>query len=186
MQPNRCAWVNTDELYIHYHDTEWGVPCYDDQKLFEMILLEGFQAGLSWITVLKKRENYRQALRNFDPHYCMQLSDFDLEVLMQNTGIIRNKLKVKAIRTNALAYLKIKESGISFSDFLWKFINHKPQVGQWKTIKDVPVSTPISNQMSIALKKAGFTFVGSTICYAFMQATGMVNDHTQDCFKVKK
>ncbi|TQV72288.1 DNA-3-methyladenine glycosylase I [Aliikangiella marina] len=179
---NRCAWVGKEQIYIDYHDQEWGVPVYDSQELFQHLLLDGAQAGLSWITVLKKRDNYRKAFYNFDPIKMAKMTDAELENQLQNPGIIRNRLKVFGFRKNAVAYLKIQAQQ-SFSEFLWHFVGGKPKVNHWKSLQDVPVNTPESDAMSKALKKAGFTFVGTTICYAFMQAVGMVNDHTVDCFR---
>lgn len=181
----RCSWCGDDPLYQQYHDTEWGVPEYNDDKLFELLLLEGAQAGLSWITILKKREGYRQAFDNFDATKIAKYTAKKQASLLKNEGIVRNKLKVAAFTKNAIAYLAIKESGTSFSDFLWQFTNHKVIQNRWKTLQEVPASTPQAEAMSKALKKAGFSFVGPTICYAFMQAAGMVNDHTVDCFRHK-
>ncbi|MBX2847593.1 MAG: DNA-3-methyladenine glycosylase I [Acidiferrobacterales bacterium] len=180
----RCIWCGNTELYQAYHDQEWGVPEYDDLRLFEMLNLEGAQAGLSWITVLKKRETYRKAFDNFDPYKIAKYNEAKRAELLQDVGIIRNKLKVNAFILNAQFYIEIQESdGLSFSEFLWSFVDGKPIVNRWKTLKEVPGSTPQSDAMSKALKKIGFKFVGSTICYAFMQACGMVNDHTTDCFR---
>lgn len=173
----RCFWCNDDPLYIEYHDTEWGVPQRDPQALFEMLLLEGFQAGLSWITVLKKRERYREVLFGFDIQRLAALSDEYIESLMQDPGIIRNRLKLKAVRQNAQAWLRLQNP----SEFLWSFVGGQPKVNHFSLPAQVPAVTPEAEAMSKALKKAGFTFVGPTICYAFMQATGMVMDHTTDC-----
>ncbi len=173
----RCSWCNDDALYITYHDREWGVPQRDPQHLFEMLLLEGFQAGLSWITVLKKRERYRQVLFGFDAQRLAMLSDEEIETLMQDPGIIRNRLKLKAARKNAQAWLRLEDP----VGFLWSFVGGVPKVNHFSGRSDVPAVTVEAEAMSKALKKAGFTFVGPTICYAFMQATGMVMDHTQDC-----
>ncbi len=181
--PTRCSWCGTDPLYINYHDSEWGVPTKDDHALFELLLLEGAQAGLSWITILKKRENYRKAFDNFDAKKMARYDQKKHDELLQNAGIIRNKLKVKAFTKNAMAYLKIKENGGSFSDFLWQFTDQKVVTNQWQDLSEVPVSTPESEAMSKTLKKVGFSFVGPTICYAFMQSSGMVNDHITSCFK---
>lgn len=180
---NRCAWVSNDPLYLAYHDEEWGVPVYDDQKLFEMIMLEGAQAGLSWITILKRREGYRAAYEEFDPEKMARWTDDKLLTLQQDTRIIRNKLKILSAKTNAQAYLQIKEEQGSFSDYLWSFVQGEVIQNTWKTLEEVPVSTPESDAMSKDLKKRGFKFTGSTICYAFMQGVGMVNDHTTDCFR---
>ncbi len=176
----RCFWVSDDPLYIDYHDTEWGVPVYDDQKLFEMLCLEGAQAGLSWITVLKKRAHYCKVFDNFDAAKIAKYTDKKREKLLNDPGIIRNKLKVNAFIVNAQNYLRIKEQQ-TFSDYLWQFVDGKPIVNQWADRNQVPSNTPESDAMSKQLKKDGFKFVGSTICYAFMQACGMVNDHTTDC-----
>jgi DNA-3-methyladenine glycosylase I len=181
----RCGWVSDDPLYIEYHDTEWGRPEYDDQKLFEMLCLEGAQAGLSWITVLKKREHYRKVFDNFDPHKIAQYDDKKREQLLKDDGIIRNKLKVNAFIVNAQRYLEITKTQ-SFKDYVWQFVGGKPIKNNWKSLKEVPVTTPESDAMAEQLKKDGFKFVGSTICYAYMQATGMVNDHVQECFCKEK
>ena len=181
----RCGWVSDDPLYIEYHDTELGRPEYDDQKLFEMLCLEGAQAGLSWITVLKKREHYRKVFDNFDPHKIAQYDDKKREQLLKDDGIIRNKLKVNAFIVNAQRYLEITKTQ-SFKDYVWQFVGGKPIKNNWKSLKEVPVTTPESDAMAEQLKKDGFKFVGSTICYAYMQATGMVNDHVQECFCKEK
>jgi len=186
MSKNRCKWTGDDPLYCQYHDDEWGVPLHDDQMLFEFLILEGAQAGLSWITILKKRENYRKAFDNFDPNIIVNYSEEKVAELLQNEGIIRNKLKVRAAIKNAKAFLEVQKEYGSFDKYIWSFTNGKTIVNRWKNLSEVPVSTSESEAMSKALKKRGFTFVGPTICYAFMQATGMVNDHTTDCFKYKK
>ena len=173
----RCFWCNDDPLYIAYHDTEWGVPQRDPQALFEMLVLEGAQAGLSWITVLRKRERYREVLFGFDPERLARMSDEEIEQRMQDAGIIRNLAKLKAARQNARAWLELPEP----VEFLWSFVGGQPKVNHFNGRGDVPAVTPEAEAMSRALKKAGFTFVGPTICYAFMQATGMVMDHTTDC-----
>jgi DNA-3-methyladenine glycosylase I len=183
--PKRCDWVSDDPLYLTYHDTEWGVPLYDDQRLFEFLILEGMQAGLSWITILKKRENYRKLLSNFDAEKIARFKQADINRLLQNPGIIRNKLKVNSIVTNARAYLDVMEHG-SFAEYIWRFVDGEPIVNKFRALKDVPSSTTISDLMSKDLKKKGFKFVGSTICYAYMQATGMVNDHVTNCFRYKE
>lgn len=183
---NRCSWCGSDPLYMEYHDKEWGVPEYDDQALFELLLLEGAQAGLSWITILRKRENYRQAFDHFDAKKMAKYTAKKHESLLNNEGIIRNKLKVSAFTKNAIAYLAIKDNGETFSDFLWQFTEHKTIQNQWQSLDQVPAFTKESEAMSKALKKAGFSFVGPTICYAFMQSAGMVNDHTIDCFRHKE
>ncbi|KID04482.2 DNA-3-methyladenine glycosylase I [Hafnia alvei] len=178
----RCGWVSSDPLYISYHDNEWGQPVYDDAHLFELLCLEGQQAGLSWITVLKKRENYRNAFHQFDPCKVAAMTDEDIDVLMQDAGLIRHRLKLDAIVVNARAYMKMQQEGENFSQFLWSFTEGKPQFNRHETLANVPAKTEISDVMSKALKKKGFKFIGSTICYAFMQASGMVNDHVKTCF----
>lgn len=179
----RCGWCGEDELYCQYHDEEWGVPVYDEQKMFEFLLLEGAQAGLSWITVLRKREAYRLALDNFDPVKIARYTPAKKAKLLQNPGIIRNRLKIDSVVRNAQAYLALKEEGENFSDFLWQFVGGMPKQNQRRSMSEVPASTPESDAMSKALKQRGFNFVGSTICYAHMQATGMVNDHVLDCHR---
>lgn len=178
----RCGWVSEDPLYIAYHDKEWGVPETDRRYLFELICLEGQQAGLSWITVLKKRENYRQAFHHFDPEKVAEMTEDDVERLVQDAGIIRHRGKIQAIIGNARALLAMEANGEAFSDFIWSFVGHQPQLTQATTLAEVPASTPTSDALSKALKKRGFKFVGTTICYAFMQASGMVNDHVTSCF----
>lgn len=179
----RCSWVGDDPLYLEYHDREWGVPVHDDGRLFEMIILEGAQAGLSWITVLKKRENYRRAFNQFDAAKIARYDARKKRALMNNAGIIRNRLKIDATIGNARAFLKIVDEYGSFSDYLWDFVDGRPIVNRWRTISDVPVSTEKSDALSKALKGRGFKFVGTTICYSFMQAVGMVNDHVTTCFR---
>ena len=179
----RCAWCGADPLYIKYHDKEWAVPVYNDRKLFEMLILEGAQAGLSWITILRKRQNYRQAFDNFDPVKIAGYNKSRINKLLNDPGIVRNRLKVEGTVKNARAFLELKNSEGKFSDFLWDFVNGEPIINRFKQMKEIPASTPQSDAMSKALKKRGFTFVGSTICYAFMQAVGMVNDHMTDCFR---
>jgi len=183
---SRCSWCGDDPLYIKYHDEEWGIPVHDDQKLFEMLILEGAQAGLSWITVLKKRENYRKAFDNLDAIKISKYSDKKVEKLLENAGIIRNRLKINSTVGNAKAFLKVQKEFSSFDKYIWQFVDHKPIINKFKSLKDLPAKTEISDKMSKDLKKHGFKFVGSTICYAFMQATGMVNDHTTDCFKYRE
>jgi len=178
----RCAWVSNDPLYIDYHDKEWGKPQHDGLKLFEKICLEGQQAGLSWITVLKKRQEYRRCFYNFDPKKIIKMTEDDIAVLLQNTGLIRNKLKLNGIIKNAHAYLAMQENGEDFAQFIWSFVEGKTIVNHYHDLGQVPASTEISDKMSKALKKKGFTFVGSTICYAFMQSMGLVDDHFVDCF----
>jgi DNA-3-methyladenine glycosylase I len=173
------------EFYAEYHDTEWGVPVHDDQHLFEMIILEGAQAGLSWETILKKRQGYRKAFHGFDVKRVAKMSDSELEALRENPEIIRNKLKIYGTRKNALAFINIQEEFGSFNTYLWAFVGGKPIVNHWQSFKDVPVTTAESDALSKDLKKRGMTFVGSTIIYAFMQAVGMVNDHVADCWCYK-
>lgn len=179
-EPIRCGWVSSHPLYQEYHDTQWGRPALDDRELFAKLCLDGQQAGLSWFTILQKQKNYEKAFFNFDPHKIIQLTESDVEDLLQNPGIVRNRLKVNSIIRNAKAYLNSTQEQ-SFCDFIWQFTDHKTIVNQWQRLDQVPVTTPESDAMSKALKNAGFNFVGSTICYAFMQAVGMVNDHTVDC-----
>ncbi|MBX2846391.1 MAG: DNA-3-methyladenine glycosylase I [Saprospiraceae bacterium] len=183
---HRCGWCLGDPIYENYHDEVWGVPTYDDRDLFAKLILDGAQAGLSWITILKKQDNYYQAFDNFDAEKIARYSPKKIEELLQNPGIVRNKLKVNAAVTNAQAYLKILEEEGSFSDFLWKFVDGQPIVNTWKHHKEAPATSSESDALSKALKKRGFKFVGSTIVYAFMQAVGMVNDHTVSCFRYKE
>ena len=183
MTKHRCGWCVGDPLYEAYHDQEWGVPVYDDQTIFEFLILETFQAGLSWITILRKRENFREALDAFDYKKIAAYSDAKLEELLQNPGIIRNKLKVKATVSNAQAFIKIQEEFGSFSKYIWSFVNHKPVQNSVKNYKEAPATTAISDALSKDLKKRGFKFTGSTVVYAHMQATGMVNDHEVNCFR---
>jgi len=179
----RCEWAsNVDLLYTKYHDEEWGVPVFDDRKLFEMLILEGAQAGLSWITILKKRQNYRNAFDDFDAEKIARYSEQKCAALLQDAGIVRNRLKINAAIVNAQCYLQVLEEYTSFSEYLWQFVDGKPIHNNWKCLQDIPASSPESEAMSKALKQRGFKFVGPTICYAFMQAVGMVNDHTKDCF----
>lgn len=182
-QQKRCSWVSNDPLYIDYHDKEWGYPQYDSLKLFEKICLEGQQAGLSWITVLKKRDEYRRCFFNFEPQKIIQLTTTDIESLLENKGLIRNRLKLNSIVKNAHAFLAMQNNNEDFSQFIWSFVNGKPIINHFNDISEVPVSTEISDRMSKALKKRGFSFVGSTICYAFMQSMGLVDDHFDTCFK---
>ncbi len=177
----RCPWCGTDPLYVHYHDTVWGRPEYDDLALFEKLCLDGQQAGLSWITILRKQGSYREAYDHFDPERIVHYDQARVEKLLTNPGIIRNRLKVKSIIKNARGFLELREQGIGFSDFLWSFVGDRPIQNRWHSIDQVPVTTPESEAMSAALKRTGFTFVGPTIVYAFMQATGMVNDHLLHC-----
>lgn len=179
----RCPWPGRDPLYVTYHDQEWGVPLRDDARLFEFLMLEGAQAGLSWITVLRKRENYHKALHGFDPQRIARYTEQDLTRLLADPGIIRNRLKCEAMIGNARAFLELQAKEGSFADFLWQFVDGQPILNHWRSMAEVPASTPVSDRMSKELKRRGFRFVGSTICYAHMQATGMVNDHLVDCFR---
>ncbi len=183
MNKNRCSWCGDDPLYVSYHDNEWGVPVYDDDKLFEFLILETFQAGLSWITVLRKRENFRKAFDDFDYQKIAKYDDKKFDELIQNAGIIRNKLKVKATIGNAIAFMEIQKEFGAFSKYIWGFVDHKPIVNSRKSLKEIPATTEISDKLSADLKKRGFKFVGSTVIYAHMQATGMVNDHVTSCFR---
>ena len=180
---SRCAWCGDDPLYVAYHDCEWGVPLHDDRALFEFLLLEGAQAGLSWITILKKRDNYRRAYDGFDPTSIARFDEHRLASLLANPGIVRNRLKVASAVINARAYLDLREQCGSFDAWLWRFVDGLPRQNRWRSLSEVPASTAESDAMSKALAKRGFKFVGSKICYAFMQAVGMVNDHTTDCFR---
>ena len=177
----RCGWVSQDPLYIAYHDNEWGVPETDSKKLFEMICLEGQQAGLSWITVLKKRENYRACFHQFDPVKVAAMQEEDVERLVQDAGIIRHRGKIQAIIGNARAYLQMEKNGEPFADFVWSFVNHQPQVTQATTLSEIPTSTPASDALSKALKKRGFKFTGPVAVLSYLQAAGLVNDHENDC-----
>lgn len=178
----RCPWARTD-LYIAYHDTEWGVPVHDDRLLFEFLILEGAQAGLSWETILKKRQNYRDAFDNFDPALVARYGRRKQESLLADAGIVRNRLKIDAALQNAKAFLAVRDEFGTFTSYLWRFVDNEPKQNTWKSIKDVPAKTPESDALSKDLKRRGFKFVGSTICYAFMQAVGMVNDHLVGCFR---
>ncbi len=179
----RCAWVPDDSLYRDYHDREWGVPVHDDQKLFESLVLDGMQAGLSWWTILRKRENFREAFDFFDPQKVAAYDQSKVHQLLTDSGIIRNRLKIESAIKNAKVFLAVQKEYRSFDRYIWKFIGGKPKQNAWKSIEDIPAKTWISDKMSLDLKKRGFKFVGSTICYAFMQAVGLVNDHTVDCFR---
>ncbi len=178
----RCGWCGEDPLYQQYHDTEWGRPERDGHRLFELLLLEGAQAGLSWITVLRKREHYRRAFDGFDPERMARYDAVQVEALLQDPGIVRNRLKVQAAVTNAQAFLALEQEPGGFSGFVWSFVGGEPKVNHWRSLSEVPGSTPESDALSKALKKRGFKFVGSTIVYAFMQAAGLVNDHLLDCW----
>ncbi len=183
MTKHRCNWCVGDDLYEAYHDTEWGKPVYDDATIFEFLILETFQAGLSWITILRKRENFRAALDQFDYKKIAKYNQDKIDALLEDKGIVRNKLKVKATVTNAQAFIRIQEEFGSFSDYIWSFVNHNPIANNVDNYKEVSCNTPISDALSKDLKKRGFKFVGSTVMYAHMQATGMVNDHEVDCFR---
>lgn len=179
----RCAWCGDDPLYQTYHDTEWGVPLHDDRALFELLTLEGAQAGLSWITVLRKRETYREAFAGFDPEKVARFTEADQAALMLNPGIVRNRLKIASTIDNARAFLAIQAEFGSFDAWLWRFVDGQPIQNQLRSLAEAQASTPLSDELSKALKKRGFRFVGTTICYAFMQAAGLVNDHVTDCFR---
>lgn len=182
----RCEWVPDDPLYMDYHDTEWGVPVHDDWKLFESLVLDGMQAGLSWSTILKKRENFRKAFDDFDPRKVAEYDHKKILSLLVNQGIIRNRLKIEAAIQNAKAFLSIQKEFGSFDAYIWRFVGGKPKVNSWKTLQEIPTKTPESDALSKDLIDRGFKFVGSTICYALMQAIGMVNDHNIDCFRYKE
>jgi DNA-3-methyladenine glycosylase I len=182
----RCGWATSDPLYLAYHDEEWGVPLHDDRRLFEMLILEGAQAGLSWITILKRREGYRRAFHEFDPEKIARYGEKDVARLLTDPGIIRNRAKVEATIKNAQIYLDVVEETGSFDAYLWGLVGGKPRINPWKTLKEIPPETPESKAMSKELKRRGFGFVGSTICYAFMQAVGMVDDHVATCFRRRK
>jgi DNA-3-methyladenine glycosylase I len=180
---SRCPWAGTEPLYLSYHDEEWGVPVYDDRQLFEFLILEGMQAGLSWITILKKRESYRLSFDQFNARKIAAYDDNKVAELLNNPGIIRNRLKIAAAIGNAQSFLKVQVEFGSFSKYIWQFVGNSPKINGWKSLSEMPARTGESDQMSKDLKKRGFKFVGSTICYAFMQAVGMVNDHLIDCFR---
>ena len=186
MEKIRCSWCGDDPLYVAYHDEEWGVPVYDDQTLFEFLILETFQAGLSWITILRKRENFRKAFDNFNYKKIATYSDEKIASLLQDAGIIRNKLKVNSAVTNAQLFMEIQKEFGSFSKYIWGFVNGKPIRNKFKTQAECPANTSLSDEISKDLKKRGFKFVGTTVIYAHMQATGMVNDHVMDCFRYDK
>lgn len=183
MEKIRCGWCGNDPLYMEYHDTEWGVPVYDDAKLFEFLILETFQAGLSWITILKKRENFRAAFDNFDYKKITNYKEDKFDELINNAGIIRNKLKIRATISNATTFMEVQKEFGSFSKYIWGFVNGVPIKNKAIALSDVPATTELSDAISKDLKKRGFKFVGSTVIYAHMQATGMVNDHVEDCFR---
>ncbi len=179
----RCSWCGDDPLYQHYHDNEWGVPCRDDKKLFEFVLLEGAQAGLSWITILRKREAYRSAFADFDVHRVAAFTEKDVERLINDAGIVRNRLKITSAISNARLFIDIQQEFGSFSDYIWGYVDNRPLVNRWTSLKDIPATTPLSDLIAGDMKRRGFKFFGSTICYAHMQAMGLVNDHTLDCFR---
>jgi len=183
MAKTRCGWVSDDPLYIQYHDEEWGVPVLDDQKLFEFLILETFQAGLSWITVLRKRENFRKAFDGFDVEKVAAFDEAKIASLMEDAGIIRNGAKIRAAVSNAQAFIQVQKDFGSFRKYIWDFVNGKPLQPDLKSLKDIPAKTELAEAISKDLKKRGFKFVGPTVVYAHMQATGMVNDHTTDCFR---
>jgi len=183
---NRCEWCTSSELYMKYHDTEWGAPVYDDQKQFEFLVLESAQAGLSWITILNKRENYRKAYDNFDPKKVARYTDAKIKKLLENPGIVRNRLKITASITNAQKFLEIQKEAGSFSNYIWSFVNNKPVIGKWKTLDQIPAKTDLSDRISLDLKKRGFKFLGSVIIYSHLQATGIINDHLTSCFRYKE
>ncbi|RKN64319.1 DNA-3-methyladenine glycosylase I [Paenibacillus ginsengarvi] len=182
----RCGWVNDSQLYIDYHDKEWGIPVHDDNALFERIILEGAQAGLSWYTILRKRDHYREAFDRFDPVRVAAYDERKIDELLGNPGIVRNRLKIESAVKNAKAFLNVQQEFGTFDAYIWSFVGGKPIENRWRTLAEVPAKTPISDVMSKNLKKRGFTFVGSTICYALMQATGMVQDHVTNCYRHKE
>jgi len=182
----KCEWCTGSELYMEYHDTEWGVPVFDDRKHFEFLVLESAQAGLSWITILKKRENYRKAYDNFDPKKVARYTEAKKAKLMADAGIVRNRLKIEASISNAQKFLEIQKEYGSFSNYIWSFTNGKPVTGKWKKIEEIPARTELSDSVSSDLKKRGFKFLGSVIMYSHLQATGIINDHLTDCFKYKE
>ena len=183
---HRCSWAGTDPVYIDYHDREWGVPMHDERTLFEMLVLDGAQAGLSWITILKKRDNYRAAFDNFDAAKMARYSGRKVQALLNNPGIVRNRLKVGAAIQNAKMLLQLQEQEGSLAEYLWRYVDGKPIINAWRSSKEIPARTPLSDTISKDLSRRGFKFVGPTICYAFMQAMGMVNDHTIDCFRYRE
>lgn len=186
MEKSRCGWCLKDDLYIQYHDEEWGVPVFDDKLMFEFLTLETFQAGLSWYTILAKRENFREAFKNFDAEKIARFTEKDIEKLMQNSGIVRNQAKIRAAVANAKLFLEITDGKRAFSDYLWKFTGGKTQIVKPKSLSEIRATSPESDAMSKELKQRGFKFVGSTVCYAHMQATGMINDHLTTCFRYKE
>jgi len=183
---SRCGWSATDPLYLKYHDTEWGLPLHNDRRLYEFLILEGAQAGLSWITILKKRQNYRKAFDNFDPHKIAEYKTRKISELLSNAGIVRNKLKINAAIQNAISFLAVQREFGSFNTYIWQFVGGDTIKNKWKSLAEIPAQTQESAAMSVDLKKRGFKFVGPTICYAFMQAAGLVNDHVVDCFRYEE
>ncbi len=183
---SRCSWSSTDPLYRKYHDTEWGVPLHNDRRLFEFLILDGAQAGLSWFTILKKRQNYRKAFDHFDPHKIAEYDTRKVSELLSNEGIVRNKLKINAAIQNAISFLATQKEFGSFDNYIWQFVGGETIKNKWKTLEEIPAQTPASAAMSADLKNRGFKFVGPTICYAFMQAAGLVNDHVVDCFRYEE
>ena len=183
MSKQRCEWANSSALYLEYHDSEWGLPVHEERKLFEFLILEGAQAGLSWSTILNKRQAYIQAFDNFEPAIVANYNDTKVQALLANPGIVRNRLKIQAAIQNARSFLKVQDQFGSFDTYIWQFVDGKPIQNSWKSLQEIPATTKESDAMSKELKKRGFTFVGSTICYAFMQAVGMVNDHIIACFR---
>jgi DNA-3-methyladenine glycosylase I len=183
---SRCGWPGTDPTYLKYHDTEWGVPVHNDRRLFEFLILEGAQAGLSWLTILKKRSSYRKAFDHFDPYIIAGYDSIKINALLSNKGIVRNKLKIKAAIQNAVSFLEVSNEFGSFDNYIWQFVGGKPIKNKWNSLSDIPAQTTESAAMSADLKSRGFKFVGPTICYAFMQAVGLVNDHVIDCFRYEE
>ena len=182
-EKTRCTWCGDDPLYQLYHDREWGVPCRDDQTLFEFVVLEGAQAGLSWITILRKRENYRRAFANFDVHKVAAFGQQDIERLLQDAGIVRNRLKIASTISNARCFIELQNQYGSFSDYFWGFVDNTPITNYWSSVAQIPASTELSDKISKDMKRRGFKFFGTTICYVHLQATGVINDHTTDCFR---
>lgn len=181
--PTRCGWVTDDPLYLAYHDREWGVPVHDERRLFEFLVLEGAQAGLSWLTVLRKREGYRRAFLGFDPDRVARMTDAELSALRGDPAIVRNRLKIESARSNARALLQVRQAFGGFDRYLWGFVGGEPVINHWRSLSEVPATTPLSDRLSGDLRRRGFRFVGSTICYAYLQAVGVVMDHTVDCFR---
>lgn len=185
-EPPRCGWCTSDPLYIRYHDREWGVPVHNDRRLFEFLVLEGAQAGLSWITILRKRAAYRVAFDRFDFNKVARYNERKIQSLLKNPGIVRNQLKIRSAVRNARAFLQVRDEFGTFNRYVWRFVDGEPVKNHWRSLQEIPARTAISDDLARDLKQRGFNFVGSTICYAFMQATGMVNDHTVDCFRYRE